>query len=70
MSTGNTIALMTEAEAASLLRVSLTTIRRWRREGRGPAYRKLGGGRAVRYRPDDIADFIAASRRMRTGPAR
>jgi excisionase family DNA binding protein len=57
--------LITEGEAAGILRVSLTSLRRWRREGRGPVYRKLG--RSVRYRPDDLADFIAASRCMETG---
>jgi excisionase family DNA binding protein len=57
--------LVTEGEAANLLRVSLTSVRRWRREGRGPVYRKLG--RSVRYRPGDLADFIAASRCMETG---
>jgi len=57
--------LVTEGEAASLLRVSLTSVRRWRREGRGPVYRKMG--RSVRYRRDDLADFIASARRMETG---
>jgi excisionase family DNA binding protein len=57
--------LITEGEAAGMLRVSLTSLRRWRREGRGPVYRKLG--RSVRYRPDDLTDFIAAGRRMETG---
>ena len=57
--------LVTEDEAASLLRVSLTSVRRWRREGCGPVYRKIG--RSVRYRPDDLEDFIAASRCMETG---
>jgi excisionase family DNA binding protein len=57
--------LVTEDEAASLLRVSITSIRRWRREGRGPVYRKLG--RSVRYRRDDLADFIASARCMETG---
>jgi excisionase family DNA binding protein len=57
--------LVTEDEAASLLRVSLTSVRRWRREGRGPVYRKMG--RSVRYRPDDLADFIASARCMETG---
>jgi excisionase family DNA binding protein len=57
--------LVTEDEAASLLRVSLTSVRRWRREGRGPVYRKIG--RSVRYRRDDLADFIAASRCTETG---
>jgi excisionase family DNA binding protein len=57
--------LVTEGEAASLLRVSLTSVRRWRREGRGPVYRKMG--RSVRYRQDDLADFIASARCMETG---
>jgi excisionase family DNA binding protein len=57
--------LVTEGEAARLLRVSLTSVRRWRREGRGPVYRKIG--RSVRYRPDDLADFIATSRCTETG---
>jgi excisionase family DNA binding protein len=57
--------LLTEGEAATLLRVSLTSVRRWRREGRGPVYRKIG--RSVRYRRDDLADFVAAARSMETG---
>ena len=57
--------LVTEGEAASLLRVSLTSVRRWRREGRGPVYRKIG--RSVRYRREDLADFIATSRCIETG---
>jgi excisionase family DNA binding protein len=57
--------LVTEGEAARLLRVSLTSVRRWRREGRGPVYRKLG--RSVRYRRDDLADFITSARCMETG---
>jgi excisionase family DNA binding protein len=57
--------LVTEGEAASLLRVSITSVRRWRREGRGPVYRKMG--RSVRYRTDDLADFIASARCMETG---
>jgi excisionase family DNA binding protein len=57
--------LVTEVEAANLLRVSLTSLRRWRREGRGPVYRKIG--RSVRYRGEDLADFIAGSRCTETG---
>jgi excisionase family DNA binding protein len=59
--------LLTEAEAANLLRVSLGSVRRWRQEGRGPVFRKLG--RSVRYRPADLADFVALSRRMTTAKA-
>jgi len=57
--------LITEGEAAGMLRVSLTSLRRWRREGRGPVYRKIG--RSVRYRREDLADFIATARRIETG---
>ena len=57
--------LVTEDEAATLLRVSLTSVRRWRRDGRGPVYRKIG--RSVRYRREDLADFIATSRCIETG---
>jgi hypothetical protein len=35
-------ALLTEGEAAARLRVSLVTVRRWRRLGTGPIFRKLG----------------------------
>lgn len=38
---------MTEAQTANYLCLSQETLRRWRAEGRGPAYQKLG--RAVRY---------------------
>jgi predicted site-specific integrase-resolvase len=57
--------LITEAEAANILRVSLTSLRRWRREGRGPVYRKLG--KSVRYRPQDLADFVGSALRRETG---
>jgi len=57
--------LVTEGEAASILRVSLTSLRRWRRQGSGPVYRKLN--RTVRYRPEDLADFVGSARRRETG---
>jgi hypothetical protein len=57
--------LITEGEAAAILRVSLTSLRRWRREGSGPVYRKLG--RSVRYRPNDLSDFVASAMRRETG---
>jgi excisionase family DNA binding protein len=65
MSINLTNMLITESEAATLLRISLTSLRRWRREGRAPVYRKLG--RSVRYRRDDLEDFIASSRCTETG---
>jgi predicted site-specific integrase-resolvase len=59
--------LINEIEAARLLQVSLASIRRWRREGRGPVFRKLN--RSVRYRLVDLSDFIASARRMTTAKA-
>jgi excisionase family DNA binding protein len=65
MSTNVPEPLITEGEAAAILRVSLTSLRRWRREGRGPVYRKLG--RTVRYRPQDLADFVGSALCRETG---
>jgi hypothetical protein len=59
--------LITEGEAAILLRVSMSSLRRWRREGRGPVYRKIA--RTVRYRPDDLSEFVASARRTSTSDA-
>jgi excisionase family DNA binding protein len=43
---------LTEAEVAELLKVSVGTLRRWRREGTGPPSLRLGRG--VRYRRRDV----------------
>jgi len=56
--------LITGGEAATILRVSLTLLRRWRRQGSGPVFRKLG--RTVRYRPNDLSDFVASAGRVST----
>jgi hypothetical protein len=64
MSTNVPEPLITEGEAAGILRVSLTSLRRWRRQGNGPIYRKLG--RTVRYRPNDLSDFVASAGRSST----
>ena len=49
---------LNEQEVARRLGVSPFTLRAWRRQGRGPAYMKLG--RAVRYRVADVAAFEAS----------
>lgn len=61
------VPLLTEAETAAALRVSLTSMRRWRQKGSGPAYRKLG--KTVRYRREDVSEFLAAARRTSTSGA-
>ncbi|PYR51784.1 MAG: hypothetical protein DMF89_04695 [Acidobacteria bacterium] len=42
--------------AAAMLCVSVSTLRRWRREGRGPQVIKVS--RLVRYRPEDLRRFL------------
>jgi hypothetical protein len=44
-------ALLTAQEKADELRVSLATLYRWRREGRGPKWIRIPGSRLIRYRP-------------------
>jgi excisionase family DNA binding protein len=53
--------LLSEHDAAKRLNLSVKTLRRWRSEGSGLAFRKLG--RAVRYSESDLAEFIAAAAR-------
>jgi len=52
--------LLTERYAAKLLAVSYRTLQRWRWEGRGPAYQKIG--RAVRYLEQDLWEYVKAGR--------
>ncbi len=49
--------LLTETEAADLLRVAVQTLRNWRWRGQGPRALKIGL-RMVRYRRADIEAFI------------
>lgn len=77
---GVVAALLNEFQVAELLGVSVDTIRRWRREGVGVPFVKLGATRRalVRYRPADVADYIKgnvhrstserAEQRNRTAP--
>jgi predicted site-specific integrase-resolvase len=60
--------LTTEREAAAMLRVSLTSLRRWRANGCGPVFRKMG--KSVRYRPADLAEFVSSARRTSIAGAR
>ena len=54
----------TDVEAAPRLGCKVSTLRRWRWSGGGPPYVKIG--RLVRYRPTDIAEWLAAQRRIST----
>lgn len=64
--------LVTEVEAARLLSISRAALRRWRREGRGPEFTRLG--RCVRYHVQAIQRFLAqnssgANHAVDSGPA-
>jgi len=52
--------LLRPVEVARLLSISLDTLARWRIEGRGPRYVKLGVGRkaSVRYPQDAVDAFL------------
>jgi hypothetical protein len=50
--------LLTEDDYARLVKRSVKTVRKDRLFGRGPKFLKLG--RSVRYRPEDIARYLAA----------
>jgi excisionase family DNA binding protein len=49
--------LVREKEAAHLLSVSHATLRRWRYLGQGPRFYRIG--RCVRYRRQDVEQFLA-----------
>ena len=65
--------LLSEHEAALVLGVSRATLERWRLQGYSgekarapvPPFVRIGA-RAVRYDPDELADFINAHRRTST----
>lgn len=59
---GNTTLFLTLNEVARKLRLAVTTVRRYVREGRLPAARF---GRAYRVSSEDLAAFIAQARKGR-----
>lgn len=46
---------LTEIEVAERMQISLKTLRRWRLERRGPAYRKFGS--LVRYGEEELMQW-------------
>lgn len=52
--------LLTEYQAAEILQLRVTTLRRWRFNKQGPIYLKLG--RAVRYQKDDLVQWFEQSK--------
>ena len=56
---------MNERELAGLLQMQVSTLQRWRWEGRGPKHYKFGA--SVRYALVDVTEFITTSQRSSTG---
>jgi len=50
---------LNESQVAERLGLSVATLRAWRHRGTGPRFLRLG--RAVRYLPSDLDEFIRAS---------
>ena len=57
--------LLTQAETSTLLRINVRTLERWRVDGSGPRFVKLG--RQVLYERDELAEHIRRNRREFTG---
>lgn len=50
----------TEEDAAAFVGYTPAALRAWRRQGRGPAYIRVG--RSVRYRISDLDEWLGAHR--------
>jgi len=59
------VALWPEKQVATFLHVSVQTLRKWRANGVGPAWARMGG--CIRYPIDGLHEYIAASRCDFTG---
>ena len=64
---GTHLPLMNEREAARQLGLKVSTLRRWRWQGRELEFIKIG--HAVRYDPDIVNAYIEARRRTSTSQA-
>jgi len=59
---------LTEKDVAKQIKVSLASLRRWRLLQRGPRFIKVGA--LVRYRPEDLEQWMAALPTGGTAPQR
>lgn len=54
--------LMDSREVAAYLKVSESTLSRWRAEGKGPPFMQMGG--VARYRFDAVEEWLASLEQM------
>jgi hypothetical protein len=52
------LVLLRPEEVAARLGVRIATLAKWRVQGRGPKFARLGGGSAIAYREDHLLEFI------------
>jgi excisionase family DNA binding protein len=57
--------LLTQQQLADELQVSMRTLERWRQEGTGPSFVRVG--RSPRYRRSDINAWLEVTRRTTGG---
>lgn len=55
---GEVLELLSPEELAASIKMSKKTLAKWRCNGRGPRYVRLG--HAVRYRPQDVTEWLEA----------
>jgi len=60
----NTCVTLTVVQAATYLGLAVSTLNKWRCHGGGPVFIKLG--RAVRYRQEDLDQFVVDGRAKST----
>lgn len=61
--------LVDEKDAAELLGLTRRTLQKWRTDGRGPPHVKISQ-RCVRYRVEDIEEWIESKLRTSTSDVR
>ncbi len=54
------VVVLTQKDVAAFLKVSVGTVKRWRMDGRGPKFSRLGG-RLPRYRMADVQAFLVST---------
>ena len=56
--------LLTPAQTSTILQIKVATLAKWRWEGKGPKFKKIGG--RVRYAMKAIEEFIEECERVST----
>lgn len=64
----SSIVVHDDEETAALLKTSVSTLARWRANGKGPRFIKIG--RRVAYRPTDLDDWLTKQTHTSTAQGR